>query len=133
VVTRQSTDTLAIDDADLVRALAFIRERACLGIDVEDVLANVGVSRATLERKFAACLQTTPRQAIVRVQIERVKSLLADTNDPLEQIAGWAGYKTQSHLSVAFKRETGLTPGEYRKARRVPAMVEASQKHAVRE
>ena len=73
-----------------------------------------GISRATLERKFAGCLQTTPRQAILHVQIERVKCLLTETGHTLEQIAGWTGYKTQSHLSVAFKRETGLTPGEYR-------------------
>lgn len=115
VVTRQSTDTLAIEDADLAQALGFIRERACQGIDVDDVVRHVGLSRATLERKFAAGLQTTPRQAIVRLQMERVKYLLAQTDSPLEQIAQRTGYKTQSHLSVAFKRETGMTPGEYRR------------------
>jgi LacI family transcriptional regulator len=117
VVVRQSTDTLAIADEDLVRAMSFIRERACTGIGVEDVVDNVGVSRATLERKFAAGLQTTPRQAILRVQMERVKYLLAETNYSLEEIAGWTGYKSQSHLSVVFKREFGLTPGAYRKHR----------------
>jgi LacI family transcriptional regulator len=115
VVTRQSTDTLAIEDEDLARAMSFIRERACTGIGVNEVVASVGVSRATLERKFAACLQSTPRQAIVRVQMERVKCLLAETDYSLEQIAHWTGYKTQSHLSVAFKRETGMTPGAFRK------------------
>lgn len=115
VAVRQSTDTLAIDDADLAKALAFIREQACEGIDVEDVVANVCVSRATLERKFAACLQLTPRQAILRVQLERVKCMLAETDYLLEKIAQRTGYKSQSHLSVVFKRETGLTPGEYRR------------------
>jgi LacI family transcriptional regulator len=115
VVTRRSTDTLAIEDAELVHALAFIREHACEGIDVENVIRNVGISRATLERRFATHFQTTPRQAIVRVQMEQVKCLLAETDYSLEQIAHRTGYKTQSHLSVAFKRETGLTPGEYRK------------------
>lgn len=94
--------------------LSFIRERACEGIGVEDVVENVGISRATLERKFAACLKTTPRQAILRVQMERVKCLLTETTYSLEKIAGWTGYKSQSHLSVAFKREFGLTPGEFR-------------------
>ena len=117
VVTRQSTDTLAIQDDDLVQAVAFIRELACQGIAVEDVVRAVGVSRATLERKFAACLQTTPRRAILRVQIDRIKCLLTESDCSLDQIAQRTGYKTQSHLSVAFKRETGLTPGEYRKGR----------------
>ena len=116
VATRQSTDTLAIADEDLAKAMAFVRERACTGIGVEDVVASVGTSRATLERKFAAYLQTTPKQAILRVQMERVRCLLAETDYSLEEIAGWTGYKSQSHLSVAFKREFGLTPGEYRKS-----------------
>lgn len=115
VVIRQSTDTLAIADQDLARAMGFIRERACTGIGVEDVVENAGISRATLERKFSACLQITPRQAILKAQMERVKWLLAETNHSLEQIARRTGYKSQSHLSVAFKREFGCTPGEYRK------------------
>jgi len=96
----------AIEDRRWVqwRREAFLRE-----------LARLGLSRATLERKFAAGLLTTPRQAIVRAQLERVKYLLAHTNYPLEQIADWTGYKSQSHLSVVFKRETGATPGVYRK------------------
>ncbi len=116
VVARQSTATTAIADQDLVRALSFIRERACTGIDVADVVQHVGVSRATLERKFDAMLGTTPRQAIMHVQMERVKLLLAETSWPLERIAAATGYKTQSHLSVVFKRVAGLTPGAYRQA-----------------
>jgi len=114
VVTRQSTDTLAVADADLVQALAFIRQRASQGIGVDDVVRAVGVSRATLERKFAAHLATTPRLAIVRAQIDRVKCLLLETNYTLDRIAALTGYKSQSHLSVAFKREVHRTPGEYR-------------------
>ncbi|MGW8255941.1 MAG: DNA-binding transcriptional regulator [Thermoguttaceae bacterium] len=118
VVARESTDILAIEDADLVHAMSFIREYACKGINVESVVRRLGISRATLERKFTICLHTTPRQAIIRVQMERVKYLLSETDYPLEKIALYVGYKTQSHLSVAFKRETSLTPGEYRKRKR---------------
>lgn len=115
VVTRQSTDVVAVDDPEVADALGFIREHACDGIDVDDLLHRMSISRATLERKFAASLQTTPRQAILRVRIERIRFLLTQTEYPLERIASLAGYKTQSHLSVAFRRETGLTPGDYRR------------------
>jgi LacI family transcriptional regulator len=116
IITRQSTDTLAIEDIDLAHALVYIHEHACDGIDVQKVVRDTGVSRSTLERKMASQLQTTPRQAIVRVQMARVKCLLSETDYSLERIAHWTGYKTQSHLSVAFKREVGMTPGEYRQA-----------------
>jgi LacI family transcriptional regulator len=114
VVARQSTDVLAIDDEDLAQALHFIRQYACQGIGVEEVLARVTISRATLERKFAAVLGRTPRSEIVRVRLDRVRHLLGETTYPVERIAALTGFKNPAHLSVVFKRETGQTPGAYR-------------------
>ena len=54
VVTRQSSDVLAVEDPLVVRAVRFIRERACRGIKVADVLDAVGCSRSVLERRFRA-------------------------------------------------------------------------------
>ena len=53
VVTRRSTDVLAIEDRHLARAVRFIRENACEGITVEDVLADIPLSRSVFERRFA--------------------------------------------------------------------------------
>jgi LacI family transcriptional regulator len=114
VIARQSTDVLAIDDEDLARALHFIRQYACQGIGVEDVLDRVPISRATLERKFAAVLGRTPRGEIVRVRLDRVRHLLRETTYPVERIAELTGFKNPAHLCVVFKRETGRTPGAYR-------------------
>jgi LacI family transcriptional regulator len=52
VVGRASTDILAIDDDAIVRAIRFVRERACDGIGVDDVVRQVPLSRSVLERKF---------------------------------------------------------------------------------
>ncbi|HXF09421.1 MAG TPA: XylR family transcriptional regulator, partial [Desulfuromonadaceae bacterium] len=52
VITRRSTDVLAIEDRHITMATQFIRERACEGIDVSDVLKVVPLSRSTLERRF---------------------------------------------------------------------------------
>ncbi len=41
IETRQSTDSLAIDDQELIRAARFIREHACSGIKVDDILREV--------------------------------------------------------------------------------------------
>ena len=79
VVMRQSTDVLAISDADLAAAVRLIRERACQGIGVEDVVRQVDLSRSTLKRRFAAILRRSPQDEIHRVQIERVMQLLSTT------------------------------------------------------
>ena len=119
VVPRQSTDVVALDDPDMVKAISFIRKNACREINVENVLAEVAISRATLERKFARLIGRLPKEEILRIRLDRVKRLLAQTDLTLPHIAKQTGFKTHSHMSVAFKRETGQTVGEYRQSHRM--------------
>ena len=114
VVARRSTDGLAIADRDVATAVRFIREHACDGIGVDDVLSQVSVSRSTLERRFASLVGRAPKQEIARVQIERVKQLLRNTDFNLQRIADLAGYTHVETLCVQFKHKVGATPGEYR-------------------
>ena len=51
VVHRQSTDVVAVGDADVAAAIRFIRTHACDGIRVGDSLAHVHTSRSTLDRR----------------------------------------------------------------------------------
>lgn len=114
IVTRHSTDVLAIEDRDIAGAVRFIREHACDGIKVEDVLAEVPLSRSVLERRFIHILGRTPKAEIMRVQLERVKQLLAETEFPLTRVAAMTGFEHSEYLSVAFKKRTGQTPSQYR-------------------
>jgi LacI family transcriptional regulator len=118
VVARRSTDTLAIDDRQIAAAMRFIREHACDGINVEDVLEHSGLSRSTLDRRFASVFGHSPSDEIVRVKIERVKQLLVVTSYPLRRVADLAGFEHSEHMGSLFRRKTGLTPGEYRSAQR---------------
>lgn len=112
---RQSTDALAIDDPTVVEAVRFIREHACEAIHVPDVLRTMPLSRKVLEKRFRERLGHTVREEIMRVRIERVKRLLVDTDLALAEIAVRAGFEHPEYLSVVFKRETGNTPGEFRR------------------
>jgi LacI family transcriptional regulator len=115
IAVRRSTDVLATDDADVSAAVRFIRAHATEGINVEDVLRAVPLSRRVLESRFEKQLGRTPHEEITRVQIERVKELLAETDLPLAAVAHRAGYKHIEYMSVVFKRETGLSPSQYRR------------------
>ncbi len=114
VATRQSTDVLAIEDRDTVAAVRFIRGHACDGICVKDVLEAAPQSRRLLEYRFKRLLGRTPHDEIIRVRINHVKTLLTETSLPLEKIAERTGFAHVEYLSVAFRRETGVTPGRYR-------------------
>lgn len=114
VVTRQSTDLLAIPDADVAAAVRYIREFACRGTAVADVLRHVPISRSLLERRFRQYLGRSPQAEIRSVQLKRVRQLLAETDLPLKRIAQLTGFEHPEYLSVVFKRQTGQTPGQYR-------------------
>ena len=116
VATRQSTDVVAIDDPEIAAALRFIREHACEGISVKDVLASVPVSRSTLERQMRRYLNRSPQQEIRMVQIKHARELLAATELSMDQIAHHCGFAHPEYMHVVFRRETKMTPGAYRKS-----------------
>lgn len=118
VVTRLSTDTLAVEDPALARALRYIRDRACDGIDVGAVVDAAVTSRRYLERQMQVVLGRSPNQEILRVRLRRAEELLRDTDLPLEAIARQTGFQSQKYLGDVFVRETGTPPGKYRRQAR---------------
>jgi len=115
VRTRRSTDVLAIEDPVLARALHFIHHHACDGIRVDDVVRAAAVSRRVLESRFKDRLGRSPHEQIFSTRIERIRSLLLGTDLSIAEIARRTGFRHVEYLTVAFKRETGCTPTDYRK------------------
>lgn len=114
VATRHSTDVLAVDDPQVSSALRLIREHACERLDVPDLLQAVGLSRSSLERRFAQVLGRSPKAEILRVRLQRAKQLLMDSQLPLSSVAEKAGFEHPEHMSRLFKKKIGVTPGQFR-------------------
>jgi LacI family transcriptional regulator len=119
VAVRQSTNHIAIADSRVVKAMLYIREFACTGIDVSRVAKEVGMCRALLDRLFKIHLGETPKAEILRVQIERAKMLLARTDGNGKSIAIKCGFASLEYFTKAFRREVGMTPNAYRQMRRL--------------
>ncbi len=115
VVTRQSTDVMACDDLYVVEALRFIRENAHRGIRVENVMSEVHLSRRPLERRFKKAIGRNPFEEIRRIQVEKARMLLAQTDMTLETIAPECGFGGVTLMIPAFRKATGMTPGAYRR------------------
>lgn len=118
IATRQSTDVLVLEDRNVAKAVHFIRNNACSGIKVKDVLRAVPQSRTLLEGRFKKLLGRTPHEEILRVRLARVKQLLVETDLPLEAIAERTAFTHVEYLSVAFRREIGIPPSQFRAANR---------------
>ncbi|TWU56527.1 Xylose operon regulatory protein [Rubripirellula tenax] len=116
VAARHSTDVMAIDDVEVVAALKIIRQRACQGLTVSDILREIPIARSSLERRFRRSIGRSPQAEIRDVQIKRARQLLGETDLSLAQIASLTGFKHPEYFSVVFKREVGQTPGQFRSA-----------------
>lgn len=115
VVTRHSTDILAIDDREVVRAVRFIRENASSMIQVPDVVDVTSVSRRTLEQKFRRVLGRSILDEIRRVHVERLAEMLVKSTMSVKQLAISLGYPSVDNIGRYFRRHMGMNPGEYRK------------------
>ena len=115
VVSRLSTDALAVEDGDVAAALRFIREKGCQGIGVSDVVRHVAISHTALKDRFRNLLGRSIHEEIVRVRIRRAKELLAHTDVPIRVVSTKAGFRHQEYMGVVFRQKVGTTPGQFRK------------------
>lgn len=119
IVVRASSDDLVINDQLVARAARLIREGATTGITVDEVCRKLNASRSTLERRMHAALSRTPKEEIQRVRFRAVENLLRETDLTIDAIAAQTGFTHSHYLQAAFKERHGVTPGEYRKDRRL--------------
>jgi len=115
VITRQSTDVLAIDDAALASALRFIRNHGCEQIDVDEIARHARVSRSVLQRRFQSRLKRTVHEQILRTRIKKATDLLIGSDLGLADIAERAGFKHAEYLGAVLRRELNRTPAEIRR------------------
>lgn len=115
VVTRQSTDILAVEDVEVAAAVQFIRKHAREAIQVSDVAEAVGLSRRALQQRFRKVLARSVHEEIGQGRVNHMAEMLIRTNLPVFQIAELLGYPDASNISRYFKRQKGMSPSAYRK------------------
>ena len=115
VVTRQSTDVLALTDREVATAIGFIRGHACLGLGVDEVCRELALSRSTLQRRFRDELGHTIHDEIVHARLKRAQELLAETDMPIATIALRCGFGCREYLGAVLRARVGQTPASYRR------------------
>ena len=118
VIAWQSTDLIAINDVNLVKAVRFIRENSKRLIQVKDVVAVSGTLRRILQDRFRDALNRTVLEEIHRCRSQLISRMLADTDLTVSAIASAVGYENDVHLARFFSRNTSHTPSEYRRLHR---------------
>ncbi|MGC1276515.1 MAG: substrate-binding domain-containing protein [Planctomycetaceae bacterium] len=137
IVVRASTSLEMPRDADIGRAMQMIRDRACDGIDVGDVLQTLDMSRKTFERRFFDAIGRPPGEEIRRIRLARAEELLATTGLSVTRIGRMVGFHRPSMFARFFKMRSGRTPRAYRRASMMmdsePAETQPRQRTAILE
>jgi glucosamine-6-phosphate deaminase len=110
VVTRGSTDTVAVDDPLIAWAVATIRERACRGLNAQELAKLAGVSRWMIERRFRSLIGHSIHDDIARLRLAEAERLVRTTQLPMREVAARSGFHSVSYLTTAFRRKIGTTP-----------------------
>ncbi len=141
IMTRRSTDVLALDDRQLAAGLRFIHDHAFDHITIDEVAKVAGMCRRVFERRFAARMGRSPKAEVLRLRLEKVKQCLTDTDWNLSRIAEKTGFNYGEYLNTMFTQKIGITPGKFRQARQTglnrpvsscvqdPQIVETSEIH----
>jgi LacI family transcriptional regulator len=115
IVQRQSSDILAVNDAEVASAIRFIKENAKDKILVEDVVKTTRISRRTLEQRFRKTIHRSIYDEIRQVRVEWISKLLIETDLSISQIASFFDFTDVEHISRYFRQEKGIGLREFRK------------------
>jgi LacI family transcriptional regulator len=115
VVTRKSTDILAIEDREVAEAVRFIRRNAKRSLQVNEVAQAAALSRRVLEKRFRAILHRSVHQEIKRIRITLLTEMLTQTDMTISEIASEMGFPGAEHIARYFRKEKGMSLIDYRK------------------
>ncbi|MEP4888583.1 MAG: DNA-binding transcriptional regulator [Aliiglaciecola sp.] len=114
VAQRQSTDFKALKDPHVIQAMHFIRQNACKGIKVDQVLDYVGISRSNLESRFHEERGHSIHNEIHNEKLAKACNMLTTSEQQTSEIALMCGYPSLQYMYAVFRKHFDQTPKEYR-------------------
>jgi AraC-like DNA-binding protein len=107
--------TAALRDSAIHSALRCIHDDPAEAWTVASLGARVGVSRAAFARRFTAITGQSPMSYVTWWRMVVASSRLRQTDDSLYSVARRVGYVSEFAFAKAFKRQFGVSPGQYRR------------------
>jgi AraC-like DNA-binding protein len=104
------------------RALALLHERPAHGWTLDELAAEVGMSRSAFADRFARLVGEPPIQYLGRWRMQMAARLLADGTAKVAAVALEVGYDSEAAFSRAFKKLVGVSPAAWRATRLAPAV-----------
>src|SRR3954467_12865773 len=95
-------------------AVAIVEQEYASDLSLDDIARRVASSRRQLQRAYSEIGQTTFREHLTRVRVDRAAALLADRGLTVREVARRVGYRQPAQFAKAFRRHIGVAPSDYR-------------------
>jgi AraC family transcriptional regulator len=105
-----------LSQQQLRRVIDFIEAHMEKSLDLHELSAAACLNPVYFGRQFKRTTNMSPHQFVIQRRLERAKTLLATTSQPIAEIAAGCGFCHQEHLTRLFRSRCGITPSAYRKS-----------------
>ena len=110
----QRPSTIRLRSSLLEEANAIVERDYASDLSLDDIARRVASSRRQLQRAYAEIGNTTFRDYLTNVRMERAAELLATRMFTVREVAHRVGYRQPAQFAKAFRRHRGLSPSDFR-------------------
>lgn len=115
VIRLKATNIVDSDKVMMEQLMAYIEDHlADPDLKIEDLATAVCLGRTVFYSKVKTLVGMSPIELLRHIRIQHAEDMVAHSSEPFSQIAYALGFSDPRYFSKCFKRQTGLTPSEYR-------------------
>jgi AraC-like DNA-binding protein len=116
LVPTQRPATVQLRSSLFADATAIVEREYATDLSLDAIARRVASSRRQLQRAYAEIGDTTFREHLTRVRMDRAAELLERRSVTVREVARRVGYRQPAQFAKAFRREKGVAPSDYRAA-----------------
>lgn len=114
---KSRSDSPSLPGYKLRQITDWMAENLAEEFSLEQLAARANLSKFYFNRLFKSALGVSPSQYHITLRMNAARRLLRETKESVVDIALDVGYANPSHFAQLFRRQTGLSPGDYRRQR----------------
>jgi AraC family transcriptional regulator, regulatory protein of adaptative response / methylphosphotriester-DNA alkyltransferase methyltransferase len=95
-------------------AVAIVEAEYASDLSLDDIARRVASSRRQLQRAYSEIGETTFREHLTAVRMDRAADLLRIRGLTVRDVAHRVGYRQPAQFAKAFRRHHGIAPSDYR-------------------
>jgi AraC family transcriptional regulator of adaptative response / methylphosphotriester-DNA alkyltransferase methyltransferase len=113
-VPTQRAATVQMRSSLYFDAIAIVEHEYAADLSLDDIARRLASSRRQLQRAYSEIGNTTFRDHLTRVRMERAAELLGRRSVTVREVANRVGYRQPAQFAKAFRREKGVAPSDFR-------------------